>query len=662
MATTEPVPGPDAQGLAPAPEPRAPATVATPIGLGGLVLGGYALFGLADAIGSAIQMGVRLEAPWPRLVHLAFAWGYHLGAAFLVLLAAALLRPFRRRWGQTALYVGAFLCLIGVIHVLFESDLGHFPALLRWSIEAALALSVPLGLIAWRLVRHLRFVWLVAFATSIGAVVANHAALRLNYPGFHVLVLLLGGGAMVLSLDALPWTWVRRRVALLDGAAAQAVLASLAAAALALPPSAKVAVELAADETTSAYHYLSSLRVAARARARPSIAGRDEVAAVPPTEPPLVDGGKLTVLLVTIDSFRHDAYFGTEHLAEMPNLRRMAESAYVFTDARTPSTSTVGTLASVFAARPFSSLCWQRVEFEGWRPFFPTVDESPRFPQLLTDAGVSTFTVPTTSRLLQRYRSVSGFAKEAPVKITKRHVMADVSIPPLLGWLRTDRSQRRFGFVHLMDAHIPYDLGGEHGTERERFLRELGVVDQALGKIFDTLDAREAWDHTVLIVTGDHGEAFGEHNRVTHGGPVYDVLVRVPLFIRLPGHVGRLIDQRVSLLDLGPTILDLFGREAPGLFTGRSLLPLIDRRADAEPRPIAMESIEGDRGLVFPDGMKVIVNAREGRVELYDLSKDPGELDNLIDEHPAAEALVEDMYAWYAPLEARGVGCFIPGG
>lgn len=659
MATTAPAPALDGDGLEPAPTPRAPAPAE--LGLSGLVLGGYALFGFAEAIGSAIQMGVRLEAPWPRLVHLAFAWGYHLGAGFLVLLAAALLGPLSRRAGQPALHAGAFLLLLALIHLLFESDLGHFPAHLRWGVEASLALSAPVALLVWRRVRHLRYVWVAAFAASIGAVVANHAALRLNYPGFHVLVLLLGGCAMVFALDALPWAWVRRRVSALDRAAPQAALAIAAASALALPPSAKAAVELAADETTSVYHYLSSLRVAARARSRPGIAAHGELAAVPPTEPPLVDREKLTVVMVTIDSFRHDAYFGSEHLAEMPNLRRMAESAYVFTDARTPSTSTVGTLASVFAARPFSSLCWQRVEFEGWRPFFPTVDESPRFPELLTAAGVSTFTVPTTSRLLQRYRSVSGFAREAEVKITKRHVMADVSIPPLLSWLRGDKSPKRFGFVHLMDAHIPYDLAGTHGTERERFLRELGLVDEALGKIFDTLDAREAWDHTVLIITGDHGEAFGEHNRVTHGGPVYDVLVRVPLFIRLPGHVGRVIDQRVSLLDLGPTILDLYGHETPGLFTGRSLLPLIDRR-DAGPRPIAMESIEGDRGLVFPDGMKVIVNAREGRVELYDLRVDPGELDNLIDEHPSAESLIEDMYAWYAPLEARGVGCFIPGG
>jgi arylsulfatase A-like enzyme len=137
-------------------------------------------------------------------------------------------------------------------------------------------------------------------------------------------------------------------------------------------------------------------------------------------------------------------------------------------------------------------------------------------------------------------------------------------------------------------------------------------------------------DRAVLIVSSDHGEAFGEHDTFYHTKTVYEELLHVPLFIQGRGIKPRRVGRRVTLVDLGPTILDLFGVETPSGFMGQSLVPLLAGRDVKLDRPIFAEG-RLRRAFYMENGLKVIEDARRKTVEAYDLTSDPRELTNLFD-------------------------------
>jgi arylsulfatase A-like enzyme len=157
-------------------------------------------------------------------------------------------------------------------------------------------------------------------------------------------------------------------------------------------------------------------------------------------------------------------------------------------------------------------------------------------------------------------------------------------------------------------------------------------------------------------VSADHGEAFGEHATFQHTKTLYDELVRVPLLVRGPGVAPRAIDTRVGLVDLGPTILDLFGVETPASFEGQSLVPLLKGGAPALDRPLVAEG-RLRRAMYLPDGLKVIEDDRRKTVEVYDLGRDPGELDNLFDRDPGrSDAAVATLRAFFTAHRSTRAG------
>jgi arylsulfatase A-like enzyme len=209
-----------------------------------------------------------------------------------------------------------------------------------------------------------------------------------------------------------------------------------------------------------------------------------------------------------------------------------------------------------------------------------------------------------------------------------------------------------FLFTHFMDAHFPYDKGRADGSPKDRFVSELSIVDREIGRLRRVLARLPIASRTTLIVTADHGEAFGEHGRTQHGTTVYEELLRVPLLIRSPGVAPREVSEPVSLVDLAPTILDLNGIATPGSYMGQSLVPFLRGASPALTRPILAEG-RLKRALIFPDGMKAITDERRGTVELYDLVNDPKELRNLASEGAAdVEARVGALDTFFA---ARGL-------
>jgi arylsulfatase A-like enzyme len=206
-----------------------------------------------------------------------------------------------------------------------------------------------------------------------------------------------------------------------------------------------------------------------------------------------------------------------------------------------------------------------------------------------------------------------------------------------------------------MDAHAPYPHGPRSARAPERYLAGVAADDTQIGHVLRVLESNFA-GRWVLIVSADHGEAFGDHGTFQHSKTLYEELIHVPLLVMGSGISPRVVDQRVGLVDLGPTLLDLFGAPTPATFEGQSLIPLIEGREAALDRPLIAET-RLRQSITTPEGLKVIEDLRRKTVEVYDLTSDPGEAHDLFDEGPArAGAALATLRAFFTAHTLRRPG------
>ena len=182
-----------------------------------------------------------------------------------------------------------------------------------------------------------------------------------------------------------------------------------------------------------------------------------------------------------------------------------------------------------------------------------------------------------------------------------------------------------------------YDLG--------RYLNTIHQADQELGRLFDGLRERGLAEDTLVLVTGDHGEAFGDpHPTWGHGFRLYQESIRVPLIIWNPRLYPR--GERTDIVgghvDINPTVADLMGWPASPTWQGRSLFD------PARPPRTYFYAANEDYLLGVREGSwKYIYNATRGRQELYDLARDPDEKENRATEDPArCRTLRQRVAAW----------------
>ena len=148
-----------------------------------------------------------------------------------------------------------------------------------------------------------------------------------------------------------------------------------------------------------------------------------------------------------------------------------------------------------------------------------------------------------------------------------------------LAWLSRHREGPFFIWVHLYDAHDPYDPPEPYKTRYASALYDGGIAyeDAAVGKLLRQLKLRGLYDGSVIAVTADHGESLGAHGEDTHGIFLYDETMHVPLLMKLPRTAtgGKRIENRVELVDIAPTLLQETGIEIPQEMQGVSLLGLM---------------------------------------------------------------------------------------
>jgi len=193
--------------------------------------------------------------------------------------------------------------------------------------------------------------------------------------------------------------------------------------------------------------------------------------------------------------------------------------------------------------------------------------------------------------------------------------------------------------LNLLREPVPddYDLG--------RYLNVLHETDRHLGRFFDTIRETGLDDNTLIVVTGDHGQAFGyPHSTYAQGRTLFQEDVHVPLMFWLPTVYRSAMRSTVvgGHVDLAPTIAELAGLPLAPDWQGRSLF-------DTARAPRAYFYVSGDR---FELGVreanwKYILDLREGAEQLYDLDRDPTEQRNLAAQYPQrCTRLRQRLAAW----------------
>ncbi|MFH1039270.1 MAG: sulfatase [PVC group bacterium] len=232
-------------------------------------------------------------------------------------------------------------------------------------------------------------------------------------------------------------------------------------------------------------------------------------------------------------------------------------------------------------------------------------------------------------------------------------LLANTNIIP---WLKKYNNQNFFVYIHYMDPHapftppppynemFPYVKGDKDSRTISRYDGEIRFVDVQINTLIGELKSLKIYDKTLIIITSDHGQAFGEHGDYGHGKTIYQDQLKVPLLIKCPGNFygGRVVEGPVRSIDIVPTILDVLDISSDVPWEGVSVLPLIkNEKTKKSCGNIYIEENLDDTfilgGVIKNNEWKYILTEKselrdvekEGREELYNLTQDPEELNNL---------------------------------
>ena len=426
---------------------------------------------------------------------------------------------------------------------------------------------------------------------------------------------------------------------------------------------------------------------------------------------PAPPAGAPNIVLVVLDTVRWDT------AAALPNYRRLAASGVRFDQAYATSSWTLEAHVSMFTGRyP------HHVFAPGATPInfeTPVPRGMPTIAEVFRDRGYRTGGFVANTNYASREHGLDrGFIHYDDYPLTAEDPIASSTLgkhaletlsrwqnrPRTIGqrtagqvtqafleWYDRQPGRPVFAFLNYFDAHDPYfHPDGPRGPAREEPLINpyklyapdevashrrayedcVRYVDDVIGALAAALEERGALESTVLVITSDHGEHFGERQLMTHGNSLYRELVQVPLVIRYPKAIppGAEVSAAVSHRDLPATLLDLAGLDRSAL-PGTALSPLWrDRSGTVERSPAVSTLIVGrephhfapsfwpvSRGAmrsVVSDGLHYIRNG-DGVEELYDFASDPGETRD-ISKTPRGVNAVKHLRALVDRLESPG--------
>lgn len=392
----------------------------------------------------------------------------------------------------------------------------------------------------------------------------------------------------------------------------------------------------------------------------------DAAAAATPTPPPAPGGldraklAKSHVFVILVDTVRadHVHHYGYER-ETTPNIDALAKESLVFRRAYAQANHTPRSMPSIFTGRYPSEIAWDEL----FRNFSPIKESNTTLFEVLKGHGFTTLGVfahwyfDPERRLNQGFdvwdnkgaKTLAEGNTMSPAPLVTKKALAHIE--ELAG-----KGQRIAAFIHYMDPHSRYMTHPElkafnkNETLLDKYDGEIYWTDNEVGKLVEGLKRLGLYDDSVIIVLADHGEAFKDHKSYFHGMTLYREEIEVPLLIRVPGVAAKDVTERVALVDVFPTVLDLVGAPFDGKVQGVSLLPVA---LEGRPRgkPVYAELCkypnwpEDIRALYVGD-LKIIWNKTKNLWELFDLATDPREQKNVFRSHPKAEAMKRALLDW----------------
>lgn len=344
-----------------------------------------------------------------------------------------------------------------------------------------------------------------------------------------------------------------------------------------------------------------------------------------------------------------------------PVLSAFEKKAVSYTRAYAISSYTAMSLGGLLGGRYPSEM-----ERSGY--FFSSYPDSVvMFPELLQKAGIRTLAGHAHFYFDQKagfrqgfdaYEIVAGLSAD---NTTDKNVTSPQHVEMARKMLsdKANTGKTFFAWFHFLDPHDQYmaheGIGPYGKTARDKYDAEVTFVDQYVGKLLEFVDQQPWGKDTAVIISSDHGEAFGEHKMHRHGFEIYEMLVRVPLMIRAPGITPRRIDTPRSAIDLPPTFLELTGAPAEPSFQGKSLVPEMYGKP-IEERDVIVDlprTSDNDRRRALVHGNhKLIGFGDDDGYGLYDVVADPLEKDDL---KRKEKALFEEMKKRYKGAAIKDV-------
>jgi len=346
----------------------------------------------------------------------------------------------------------------------------------------------------------------------------------------------------------------------------------------------------------------------------------------------------LNILLITLDTTRADRLgcYGYGR-GETPNMDSLAAGGIAFANAYSPVPLTLPSHCSIFTG---TLPLYHHVRNNG---FYYLGQENVTLAEILrrngfqTAAFVSSFTVDSRFGLDQGFEYYDDtFHQEEILKSFRSERQAEEVFRSFSNWMNDHSGDKFFTWVHFYDPHLPYSPPSpfKEAFSGRPYDGEIAYMDHYIGESVKKLKEKNILEKTLIVVVGDHGEALGERREVDHGLFIYDNTLKVPFILHCPKHLpaGVVVEARINLIDVMPTVLDMLKISAEKDVQGRSCLDAIRGKKEKSP-PSYIETY-------FPlenFGWSPLTGLIEGdwkfiqapNPELYNLRSDPGESQNV---------------------------------
>jgi choline-sulfatase len=322
-------------------------------------------------------------------------------------------------------------------------------------------------------------------------------------------------------------------------------------------------------------------------------------AAQPPRSPrkptaASLDSAHPNIILITLDTTRADrmGFLGSKR-GLTPNLDAMAKQGIAFSRAYSHVPITTASHTTILTG---TYPQFNRVNDFG----IPLSPRLPYLPDLLHAQGYHTGafvgslildpldgTAPGFDRGFEVYDAGFHLRRHGMDRYKSVERRAGDVVNHALAWLSQLPNGPFFLWVHLYDAHDPYDPPAPFKARfaSQPYDGEIAYADSAVGKLIDEIRKHGLYDETLIAAMADHGESLGAHGENTHGILLYDETLHVPLLFKLPAShaAGKRIDARVRLVDVAPTILQEAGLPVPKEMQGESLSAMMTKKPAAGP-------------------------------------------------------------------------------